>query len=246
MTCFAYPGFSSASELPYIKVQPDRILIGASFNGSEVSVSGEIPADTEAVIRIKGHEEDSRLKKKGRALGVLWMNLGSVEFHKVPSVFLLYRSKPADAPAGQVKLLDREIGIDSVRKEADIVSEYQDKDALFEEFVKLKQQSGLYGTMDTGFHYEKENSGMKFFSSEVKLPSALPQGDYKLEVFALGKDGIVGYSERDLKAKQTGMPEFIAKLAFDHGTLYGVLAVLVALIAGLLTGTIFKGEKGAH
>ena len=246
LICLLYPEFSSASVPLDIKVQPGRILIGASFNGTDISVSGEMPADTEAVIRITGHEEDSRLKKKGRALGVLWMNLGSVEIHKIPSVFLLYRSRPADTPAGQVKPGDRETGIAAVRKQVDIVSEYQDKDALFEEFVKLKQQSGLYGTIDTDIRYEKENNGIKSFSTEVKLPSALPQGDYRLEVFALGKDGIVGYSAEDLKAVRTGMPAFIAKLAFDHGTLYGVLAVIVAIIAGLLTGTIFKGEKGAH
>ena len=203
-------------------------------------VSGQVPADTEAVIRITGHEEESRLKKKGRVMGVLWMNLGSVEFHNIPGVFLLYKSKQTD---------DQRVGeidISAVRRKAEIVSEYQDKDALFEEFVKLKKKSGLYNTVENGIHYEKENNGMKSFSASIKLPSALPQGDYTLEVFALAGDGITGYSKKDLEVKQTGMPAFIANLAFDHGTLYGILSVIVAIIAGLLTGTIFKGEKGAH
>jgi uncharacterized protein (TIGR02186 family) len=221
-------------------VQPDRIFIGATYNGTDISVSGQVPAETEAVIRITGHEEDSRLKKKGRVMGILWMNLGSVEFHNVPSVFILYRSKQVDDQ------YDGKIGIGSVRKQADIVSEYQDKDALFDEFVKLKQKSGLYSTVVNGIQYETGNNGVKSFSATVKMPSALPQGDYKLEVFALADEGITGYSQKDLKVKQAGLPAFIATLAFDHGTLYGVLAVIVAVIAGLLTGTIFKGEKGAH
>ena len=230
-----------------ITVEPGQILIGASYNGADISVSGQIPTDTEAVIRITGHEEDSRLKKKGQALGILWMNLGSVEFHNIPSVFILYTSKQADDPAspGQEKLY-REIGIESVRRQVNIVSGYRDKDSLFEEFIKLKQKSGLYGTVENSIHYEKANSSVKTFSASVRLPSALPQGDYRLEVFAIGRDSIVGYSEKELKAKQTGMPAFIATLAFDHGTVYGILSVVVAIIAGLLTGIMFKGEKGAH
>ena len=240
LTCLAYPAFSSASTPLEITVQPGQIFIGATYNGIDISVSGQVPDNTEAVIRITGHEEDSRLKKKGRVMGLLWMNLGSVEFHNIPGIFLLYKSKQADDR--QI----REIGIEAVREKADIISEYKDKDALFDEFVKLKQKSGLYQTVEDGIQYEKRHNNMKSFSATVKLPSALPQGDYRLEVFALVGDNIVGYSQKDLNVKQTGMPSFIAALAFDHGTIYGILAVIVAIIAGLLTGTIFKGEKGAH
>ena len=240
LACLAHPGFSSASMPLEITVKPDQIFIGATYNGTDISVSGQVPAETEAVIRITGHEENSSLKKKGRAMGVLWMNLGSVEFHNIPGVFLFYKSKQTD---------DQQVGeidISAVRRKVEIVSEYQDKDALFEEFVKLKKKSGLYSTVENGIHYENVNNGMKAFSASIKLPSALPQGDYKLEVFALARDGIAGYAKKDLNVKQTGMPAFIASLAFDHGTLYGILSVIVAIIAGLLTGTIFKGEKGAH
>ena len=230
-----------------ITVQPDQIFIGATYNGTDILVSGQIPADSEAVIRITGHEEDSRLKKKGRVMGFLWMNLGSVEFHNIPGVFILYRSKQDNVPLqqGQDNTHD-EIGIEAIQRKVDIVSEYQDKDALFEEFIKLKQKSGLYSTVENSIQYEKADNGIKSFSVSVKLPSALPQGDYELEVFALTGNDIVGYSKKDLNVKQTGMPAFIATLAFDHGTLYGILAVIVAVIAGLLTGTLFKGEKGAH
>ena len=240
LTCLSYPGFSSASTPIEITVQPDQVFIGATYNGIDISVSGQVPAETEAVIRVTGHEEDSSLKKKGRVMGLLWMNLGSVEFHNIPGAFLLYKSKQTD-----VRKI-REIGIEAVRKKTDIISEYEDKDALFEEFVKMKQKSGLYETVENGIRYEKENNGMKPFTATVRLPSALPKGDYKLEVFALSGEDIAGYSKKELQVKQTGMPAFIAALAFDHGTLYGILAVIVALIAGLLTGTIFKGEKGAH
>jgi hypothetical protein len=38
----------------------------------------------------------------------------------------------------------------------------------------------------------------------------------------------------------------MSSMAFNHGTLYGIVAVMVAILAGLLTGVVFKGGKGAH
>jgi uncharacterized protein (TIGR02186 family) len=248
MSLEALPKLAVASIPINITVQPDQILIGASYNGADIRVSGEIQVDTEAFIRVLGHLEDSRLKKKGRALGFLWMNLGSVEFHKVPSVFLLYppKSDHEILESKQQTWQDLEIGLKSVQKQALIVTDSGDKDALFEEFVKLKQKSGLYDTVEDSIHYKDENQGVKSFSCSLKLPSDLPQGVYKVEVFAFRQGDIAGYGAKEIRAKEDGMPAIIAFLAFNHGTLYGILAVLVAVIAGLLTGILFKGEKGSH
>jgi len=247
--CFTgHPEFIQASMPVKITVQPDQILMGASYDGTDISVSGEIPEDSEALIRVIGHTEDSRLKKKGQALGFLWMNLGSVEFHKVPSVFLLYWSKGDNAffHSVQEAWQSPDLGLEAIKKQVDIVSDYEDKEALFEEFIKLKQKSGLYGAAEGRIRYKEENKGMKSFSCSLRLPSGLPQGVYKVEVFAVKEGGIAGYSVKEIRARQAGMPSLIASLAFNHGTLYGILAVLVAVIAGLLTGVMFKGEKGAH
>lgn len=231
-----------------IFVQPDRVLIGASYDGINISVTGEIPTDAEALIRVTGSPEDSRLKEKGQILGVLWMNLESVEFHKVPSVFLIYPSEGVNRflHAERQKWQDLGIGLEAIGRQAVIVSDSRDKDALFEEFIKLKQKSGLYGTVEDRVHYREEKEGMKSFSCSLMLPPSLPQGVYKVEVYAV-KDGVIAeYGAEEIEAVEVGIPALIASIAFNHGTLYGILAVLVAVIAGFLTGVIFKGERGAH
>jgi len=242
------PKFVEASVPLQVRVQPNQILMGTFFNGSTISVSGEIPADAEVLIRVTGHPEDNKIKIKGQALGILWMNLGTAEFHKTPSVFLLYPSRALNEllQASQQPWQDLGLGIESVRKQVNIVSESEDKDMLFQEFVKLKQKAGLYGILKDAIHYKEQNLGMKSFSGTLKLPSDLPQGTYKLEVYAIKDGSIAGSIAEDIEAEEVGVPALISTLAFNHGTLYGILAVLVAVIAGLLTGIMFKGEKGAH
>ena len=197
---------------------------------------------------VTGKEEDYKLKQKGRALGVLWMNLGSVEVSGVPDIFLLYLPEAAGGSAGvgPEALQSLDVGLAGVRKGAEINGDNVDKDSLFEEFVKLKEKSGQYEVVKDGVHYSASNGTMKSFTANPALPTTLPQGVYQVEVFAVRDGTIVGSAARDISAEEVGLPAWIATLAFDHGTLYGVFAVVVAVIAGLLTGVLFRGEKGAH
>ena len=87
---------------------------------------------------------------------------------------------------------------------------------------------------------------MKSFNALLTLPAALPPGTYDIEVFTI-KNGIIDEPVvKTIDAREVGTPAWISKLAYNHGILYGVLAVLVAVMAGLLTGVLFKGAKGAH
>ena len=231
-----------------VSIIPNQIMIGAAYNGQKLEVTGSLPAASTAIIRVTGHTEHSKLKIKGRALGVLWMNQGAVEISNVPNVFLLFlpegvRSATQMDPSSPVM---PELGIESIRKQADIVSAGGDRNELFDEFVKLKQKTGLYGTVPDAIGTALESSTLKSFHCTVSMPAALPQGTYKLEVFGIQNNAVVSYAAREIEAREVGMPAFISSLAFKHGTLYGVLAVLIAVIAGLGTGIMFKGGKGAH
>ncbi|WP_083456526.1 TIGR02186 family protein [Desulfosarcina cetonica] len=200
------------------------------------------------MVRLTGPPEDRHLKQKGRALGVLWMNLGSVEISNVPSVFLLYLPK-ADAPSPAKRppaWQSLGLGLKGLAAKAAIVAADTDQATIFNEFVKLKEKSGLYGVMPNVVHYGPDDGIQKTFQATLALPAALPQGDYHIAVLAI-QDGAVSTSAiQTIDARETGMPAWISAMAFNHGTLYGVLAVVVAVIAGLTTGILFKDKGGAH
>jgi uncharacterized protein (TIGR02186 family) len=249
MACLA--GKPYAADTPTalsVSMQPEHIQMGAAFNGAHISVAGEIPSDADAVIRLIGKPEHRRLKQKGRALGVLWMNLEAVEVSKAPNVFLVYlpAGDGAGSDAGRPAWHKLGIGLDGLRRQVDIVARDDNKDALFDEFVKLKEKAGLYGMVENAVQYEQNNGSVKSFNTTLSLPASLPQGNYRLELLAIRNGAVEASLIRNIDAREVGMPAWISRLAFNHGTLYGVLAVLVAVVAGLFTGIMFKGEKGAH
>ena len=147
-----------------ISVQPEHILIGAGYNGKHVSITGKIPSEAESLIRVMSKPEHYKLKQKGRALGFLWMNLGSVEISKVPGVFLLYRSGGDPKQTDQQSPQELDLGLEGLSKQADIVANGGDVDTLFDEYVKLKEKSGLYDVVDNAINYGPNEAGMKTFN----------------------------------------------------------------------------------
>jgi hypothetical protein len=57
---------------------------------------------------------------------------------------------------------------------------------------------------------------------------------------------IVASYDHSLTVALESFPKILSMLAFDHGAIYGILATLIAVVAGLITGVLFKGGKGAH
>jgi len=246
LACITGPALASTDLT--VSVNPETVQIGAGYNGGQVSLTGQVPADTDVLIRVKGKSEHYKLKQKGRAMGILWMNLGSVEISNVPNLFLLFLPPDQDQ-AGQNGATDwqaSDLGLKGVQKASEVVAEGEDTSALFDEFVKLKQQSGLYATTHDAIQYGPDEGGLKSFKATLTLPAALPQGKFDIEVAAVKNGRIETSVARPIEAREVGLPAWIAKMAFHHGTLYGVMAVVAAVLAGLLTGIMFKGEKGAH
>ncbi len=245
---FLITGAVYSAENITFHVSPELVKIGIQFNGTTLHVSGTIPADCEAVVRIMGHRRDLSLKKKGKAMGLLWMNLGKIEIKGVPDIMLIYPSKVL----GQLSKNDKDtwkklgIGFESLEETADVLPESENKSKIFEEFIRLEASIDLYESIPGALTYGDVSGSVKSFKTEVKLPSNVPHDGFNAEVYAVKDGKIVAKDAKAIKVKQVGIPAKISSLAFNHGTLYGVIAVLIAILAGIIVGVVFKESGGAH
>ena len=230
-----------------VSVNPETIAMGTTYNGADVFVSGTIPEGTEVLIRVVGNEKAEHYKKKGKALGLLWMNMATVEIDHAPALLLLAPSDTlekmrTEQPASWQKL---NLGFDALKRQVTISPANEDKDFIFEEFLQLKQHEGLYGIQTNAVRYTAQ--GVEgAFTATLHFPADLPQGKYEIQTYVI-KDGHIAGEARDhIEAKTVGAPAFLTSLAFQHGLLYGILAVIVAILAGLFTGYLFRGGSDAH
>lgn len=226
--------------------KPHRIAIGAFFNGTKLTVSGKVGVENDVVVIVSGRQEELILKKKGKALGLLWMNLGDVHFKKVPNLYILYSSKGRkDLNASESKNWEQlGFGLEYLKKKMEIDAPQAKRGELADEFLKLKQTQGLYASHPGEIGFEHNNGKEKSFSVDVWIPPQIHTGDYQIRVLEIHDGHIVDNSKDQLKVIEEGIPMMLFSLAFNHSLLYGFLAVLIAVAAGLVMDFLFGTGKG--
>jgi len=229
-----------------VKHEPNLIAIGTFFNGTQLTVSGKIAAENEVAVILKGKQEDLALKKKGKALGLLWMNLGNVHFKKVPNLYILYTSKGImELAASDAKTWEQlGIGFESLKNEIEIEAPQAERNDLGEEFLKLKKKQRLYASHQGEISFEQKSDTEKLFNAAVWIPPRISPGEYQVQVAEIHNGVIVDNSMDQLRVKEEGVPSMISSLAFNHSILYGFLAVLIAIAAGLAMDFFFGTGKG--
>jgi uncharacterized protein (TIGR02186 family) len=237
------PGQEAGRPQDSVTVEPRVIVAGMLYDGARVHVRADVPADAAVAILCQGDEGPLRLRKKGKALGLFWMNVGDVSWEVVPEVYLLRSSSALDrlAPAAELERLG--IGPAALRARA---RPGPGADALFGELARLKENDGLWVLAAGGVELRPGRDGA-IALADLPVPVKAPPGSYQVRVYAFadGRGELVGRA--GFEVTQGGVPAFIASLAAEHGLLYGVLAVLVAVAVGLLTGVVFGlGSRKGH
>lgn len=239
--CISGPAAAAGDALPF-SVQPQVINIDAGYDGTVVEAAGTIPSDSEIYLRLMGASCDLHLKEKGKVFGFMWMNLDSLVFHGLPSVCIVNASEiRSDSDAGAAG----ELGLKALAKNAEIESKSLDRESAFKEFIKLKEEEGLYREVGGAISYGPAQNGVKTFSARIPVPSRITPGDYVVESYVVRNGAIIDKGRQNLSVQLSGFPAFLANLAFGHSALYGILATLIALISGLAIGLLFQ-SKGAH
>lgn len=233
----------AANESVSVKLDPETVELGTFYNGTTIKIEGTIPAGADAVIRLSGEGEELHLKRKGKVGGLLWMNVGDLTFHNAPRVFKLLTPKGITDLSGTPV---RSYGFEALKDRIEINPESQDNDSLLNDFVKLKEEEEVYSISPASISYGPSAEGVKSYTGIMDVPSIMAQGVYTVETVAFQDGSIVGSATEKVTLKQAGLPEKLSEMAFGHEILYGIMSVVIAVMAGLFMGVAFKDKGGAH
>jgi hypothetical protein len=228
-----------------LRVEPEEIHIGALYDGATLIATGIVPADSEAIVRFMGTTCDLHMKERGKVAGIMWMNLDSITFRGAPSVCLVSSAVDLQGLEANGGASVRVLRLSGLRGSIQVEAEGGQHQNAIEEFLKLKQKEGLYREMFGNISYGNASEGQKSFRAEVPIPSRLIAGDYVVKLDAVRNGEVIVRSEIPVKVNLVGFPAFLSGLAFDHSALYGILATVIALLAGLGIGLVFQ-SKGSH
>jgi len=240
------PGGLSRTSSPVIdEVQPKTIRIGSFFSGGQVTVRGVVPSGDQVALRILGPRGHLVLMKKGR-VGGLWMNVGQINFNGIPKVFLLWTSGKLSSLGTEADLQAWKLDYASLLSGTLPQKSREEEALLLRELVKLKEEDHLYHIYEGAVQIKPlEPGAWDQVDAVLTLPAKIEPGPYDLEMIAFkdGKGRLI--HSNTLEVKLAGFPALVSNLAARQGLGYGILAVIIATLSGLIIGIVFS-SKGAH
>jgi hypothetical protein len=224
-----------------LTIQPEVLDIGTFYSGDQIVISGKVPDGQDVIIEIAGPAASNQFDIKGR-LGPFWMTRDKAEFEGAPAMYFLLLP---DGPDWKQKALALGLGLEMMKRKITIKSNALPQDKLFDMFLELKRDQGLYAEKESAVTYMSADNGYKQFKAAYHFPRSTSAGQYSIKATTIsrGKKSVV--QSHRLTIDEVGFARVVEDLATNHRLIYGILAVVFALFTGGLMGILFKGG-GSH
>lgn len=230
-------GFASAAQLDVDLSKPD-VRLDVSFKGSELLLFGAKQTDGDIIVVVRGPEKDTSMRLKERIMGV-WVNTDEVIFEKAPTYYALAATKPVEFILPKAVLEHEKIGTEYLGLKAIAAPEGADK-ATIQNF-----RAGLIRNMVRRALYSSKNSpvdlvGKQLFRTNLWFPANVHVGQYAVDTYLVQDGKIQIHNTTNLQVHKVGLEAEIFSFAHDHALIYGLLAILIAVVAGWSANAVFK------
>lgn len=227
------PGRAWAQDL-VADLSEHLVAITTGFAGADVLLFGAVDEPGDVVVVVRGPARPETVRRKQRAAGI-WVNTGEAEMLGAPAFYRVAASRPLGDIVLPAVRQRHEIGIDVLQ-----VSIVGGDSAPAAEFraalIRLMQGKGLYGREVLPVTF----LGQRLFHTRVHFPANVPVGTYSVEVYLLRDGEVVSAQTTPLIISKVGLGAEVYDFAQRRAVLYGIVAVLVAVVAGWLAATILK------
>lgn len=228
-------------------VTPDSIPITFTYHGAQLTITGESASADDLIVTITSEPVDTALKYKEKVGGLVWMKKGTIEFKDAPRIYMLHSTADLNRILGEADRNQHLLGFDALRGRIRIEDSAGNPadGKWFDEYLKFKKQEKVYDIQEGSIVRQHGVDG-NTYQVNVAWPYQAPPGTYTVQVLAARDGKVVDRASTHFEVKSTGMVAALSKMAFDQAGLYGIMAVIIALLAGLAVGAIFKKGGGSH
>lgn len=211
------------------------IAITTNFTGSEILIYGAIRreqpipdgAPLEVIATVQGPSGPLTVRRKERKFGI-WMNTDAVTISRAPSFYAIASSVPLNEALSETENLRHEVTIPSAIRAVGIAAEAEDAPVFLEALIRLRREQNNY--------VENENSvnllESTLFRADVALPANLTEGEYRVRLFITRDGAVIDKHEEIITVNKDGLERWIYNLAHEQPLIYGLLSLLLAIVAG--------------
>ncbi|TIW43070.1 MAG: TIGR02186 family protein [Mesorhizobium sp.] len=236
-----------ATENIQIGLSTDHVSITAGFSGADLTIFGSLEnADPlvarrgryDIIVVLEGPARPVVVRRKDRVLGI-WINLESETFENVPVSYSVATTRPLQDVTDPNSYKQLSLGAANIYMQP---ADDGDSPATIQEFTaalrERKTATGLYSENVGGVQFLSQN----LFRATVRLAPNVPVGTHKARAFLFKSGLFIKESSAQLEIRKSGFEQSIFRVAHDYSFLYGVFAVLLAMLTGWLGRLVFRKD----
>lgn len=212
------------------------IEIGSGFTGASVVLFGATLGSGDIIVVVRGPPHDVTVRRKTKIAGI-WVNGQSVAFDHVPSYYAVAASRPIVELLPPSARARYHIGLANLALEAEPPATPQEAQRYGKALIADQQRAGLFAKT-TG---EITVLGGQLFRATLSFPANVPTGVYSVDILLVRDGAVVGERSTLLDVITVGINAALSDFSVEHSAAYGVVAVVMALMAGWLASLPFRG-----
>jgi uncharacterized protein (TIGR02186 family) len=215
------------------------IAIHTDFKGTDVVLFGSADERGHIVVTVKGPRKNYVVQRKEKTMGI-WMNRTGIKYHNMPSFFRIASDVPLDEILTPNMITRHEFTPETfdIESSKDFFSnKYRFyKDALIE---KLRAEH-FYGRDEERIKF----LGLHLFRTILHFPSNVPPGIYTVHVYLIRDNQVIAAQSTPLSVNKVGISADLFAFAHENSFIYGITAILCALLLGAVGGIVLR--RGRH
>ena len=211
------------------------IAITTGFTGAKLLLFGATDGPGDVVAVVRGPTGRAVVRRKDRIFGI-WINSGSLDFDEVPNFYAVASSRPLDQLLTAETAQRYGIGLDnlSIRPTSDIVSPATGD--MLQALTRIKIREGLFRPEAGKVTF----LGARLFRADFRFPANVPTGSYLVEILLIRDGQIASAQTTPLVVSKIGVGADIFEFAHRHAAAYGIIAIVIALMAGWAAHLVFR------
>jgi len=228
---------AKSQDAPLVADLSDHLVaITTGFRGADVLLFGSTNGPGDIIVVVRGPPQNIKIRQKER-FGPIWVNKEEVKIVGAPSFYWIASNKEPSALTKENILARYQIGLENLRfKFENQTTESKQLIKYTDAFIRLKKEKSHY---DANF-FSLSLLGNRLFRTEISFPANVPTGTYLIEVYLLRKGEVVSAEIIPLSISKIGVGAEIYEFAQNFSAAYGLIAIVLAVIAGLAAEAIFR------
>jgi uncharacterized protein (TIGR02186 family) len=218
-------------QFPTVRVSPQRVEMSTFYGGVNMRIEGLASPGSKVIVVLRGSDQKETFNRKGR-VGPIWINVGKVSISGVPSLLLCYSPEPVEKLLAPGEIERYQLSEAAVKRQMKVSPASLDHEDIRSGYLALKTEQNVYRVVSGAVNMGEPGAAGAPFSLNFHWPRRALPATYEIRVYECRGGAITASTVVPLNVVRAGFPAEMQQLAGDRAALYGILAVLAAILTG--------------